>query len=140
MFIKTQLRKYATEWIEGQHHGTVHFAQFPQTRRRELDVEREPAGAQRLDTAVVAENGPFGAAATHHPVLCALDRGLIAGMLEGLGAARPAVTHTRRARGDTSGPRNLPTSGCRSGRVQFRLSIVIFGDISALWSPVESEA
>ena len=49
---------------------------------------------------VVAENCPFGAAATHHPVLCAVDRGLITGMLEGLGVARTAVTLTSRARGD----------------------------------------
>ncbi len=52
------------------------------------------------EAAVVAENCPFGAAATHHPVLCALDRGLIAGMLEGLGAERTAVTLTSRALGD----------------------------------------
>jgi predicted ArsR family transcriptional regulator len=49
---------------------------------------------------VVSENCPFGSAATHHPVLCAVDRGLIAGMLEGLGAERTLVTLTSRARGD----------------------------------------
>jgi len=49
---------------------------------------------------VVSENCPFGAAATHHPVLCAVDRGLIAGLLEGLGAGRTQVTFTSRARGD----------------------------------------
>jgi predicted ArsR family transcriptional regulator len=49
---------------------------------------------------VVSENCPFGSAATHHPVLCAVDRGLISGMLEGLGAERTNVTMTSRARGD----------------------------------------
>ena len=49
---------------------------------------------------VVSENCPFGAAATHHPVLCAVDRGLIAGLLEGMGAERTLVTLTSRARGD----------------------------------------
>lgn len=49
---------------------------------------------------VVSENCPFGSAATHHPVLCAVDRGLISGMLEGLGADRTNVTMTSRARGD----------------------------------------
>jgi predicted ArsR family transcriptional regulator len=49
---------------------------------------------------VVSENCPFGSAAQHHPVLCAVDRGLIAGMLEGLGAERREVTLTSRARGD----------------------------------------
>ena len=49
---------------------------------------------------VVADNCPFGTAAQHHPVLCAVDRGLISGMLEGLGAKSTKVTMTSRARGD----------------------------------------
>jgi predicted ArsR family transcriptional regulator len=50
---------------------------------------------------VVAESCPFGEAASHHPVLCAVDRGLVLGMLEGLGATAPApVTLSSRARGD----------------------------------------
>ncbi len=51
---------------------------------------------------VVSENCPFGLAARHHPVLCAVDRGLIAGMLEGVGSARTAVTLSSRALGDES--------------------------------------
>lgn len=60
------------------------------------------ARAEEHDSAqsVVSENCPFGTAAQHHPVLCAVDRGLIAGMLEGLGAERTTVTLTSRARGD----------------------------------------
>jgi len=49
---------------------------------------------------VVSDNCPFGAAAQQHPVLCAVDRGLISGMLDGLGTARTQVTLTSRARGD----------------------------------------
>ena len=49
---------------------------------------------------VVADNCPFGMAAQHHPVLCAVDRRLISGMLEGLGAKFTQVTLTSRARGD----------------------------------------
>ena len=52
------------------------------------------------EQSVVSENCPFGTAAQHHPVLCAVDRGLISGMLEGLGAERTTVTMTSRARGD----------------------------------------
>ena len=52
------------------------------------------------EQSVVSENCPFGTAAQHHPVLCAVDRGLISGMLEGLGAERTTVTLTSRARGD----------------------------------------
>ena len=60
------------------------------------------AHVETTDTrqSVVSENCPFGSAATHHPVLCGVDRGLIAGMLEGLGAERTLVTLTSRARGD----------------------------------------
>ena len=35
-------------------------------------------------TAVVAEQCPFGDAATEHPVLCAVDRGMVKGLLSGL--------------------------------------------------------
>ncbi len=51
---------------------------------------------------VVSDNCPFGSAAQHHPVLCAVDRGLIAGMLDGLGAEHQNVTLTSRARGDAA--------------------------------------
>jgi predicted ArsR family transcriptional regulator len=62
------------------------------------------ARAEEDDTgqSVVSENCPFGSAATHHPVLCAVDRGLIAGMLEGLGAQKSPITLTSRARGDAT--------------------------------------
>ncbi len=53
-----------------------------------------------FSSSVVSENCPFGTAAQHHPVLCAVDRGLIAGMLEGLGAERTIVTLTSKAMGD----------------------------------------
>ena len=60
------------------------------------------ARAEESDLAcsVVSDNCPFGSAARHHPVLCAVDRGLIAGMLEGLGAERTTVTLTSKALGD----------------------------------------
>src|SRR3974390_2068291 len=41
--------------------------------------------------AVVAERCPFGEAAAHHPVLCAVDRGLVLGMLDGLGTLGPTT-------------------------------------------------
>jgi len=52
-------------------------------------------------SSIVSENCPFGSAAQHHPVLCAVDRGLIGGMLDGLGLERTNVTLTSRARGDS---------------------------------------
>jgi len=55
-------------------------------------------------TAVVAEQCPFGNASTTNPVLCAVDRGMVAGLLAGLcgAASQPAlpVILSSRARGD----------------------------------------
>lgn len=53
-------------------------------------------------TAVVAEQCPFGAAAASHPVLCAVDRGMVNGLLAGLcGDTDPTpVVLSSRARGD----------------------------------------
>jgi predicted ArsR family transcriptional regulator len=53
-----------------------------------------------INTSVVSESCPFGNAATHHPVLCGVDRGLVTGILEGLGASSTAVTLSSKARGD----------------------------------------
>jgi len=55
-------------------------------------------------TAVVAENCPFGDAAAQHPVICAVDRGMVRGLLSGLcgsGSSEPIpVVLSSRARGD----------------------------------------
>lgn len=55
-------------------------------------------------TAVVAEHCPFGDAATAHPVICAVDRGMVRGLLAGLcgvSADEPIpVVLSSRARGD----------------------------------------
>jgi predicted ArsR family transcriptional regulator len=55
-------------------------------------------------TAVVSEHCPFGDAATQHPVICAVDRGMIRGLLAGLcgeAAHEPVpVVMSSRARGD----------------------------------------
>ena len=53
-------------------------------------------------TSVVSDHCPFGDAAAHHPVLCAVDRGMVSGLLEGLGVTGGAtgVQLSSRARGD----------------------------------------
>ncbi len=58
-------------------------------------------------TAVVAENCPFGNAASQYPVLCAVDRGMVKGLLAGLcgesvDGTVPVVLSSSRARGDDS--------------------------------------
>jgi predicted ArsR family transcriptional regulator len=55
-------------------------------------------------TAVVAEQCPFGDASTTNPVLCAVDRGMVSGLLAGLCGEAPEggmpVVLSSRARGD----------------------------------------
>lgn len=58
------------------------------------------AEQNELGSSVVADSCPFGVAASEHPVLCAVDRGLISGILEGLGATSSDVRLSSRARGD----------------------------------------
>ena len=59
---------------------------------------------QGTATAVVADNCPFGDAAAQYPVLCAVDRGMVKGLLAGLcgddPGAVPVVLSSSRARGD----------------------------------------
>ena len=52
--------------------------------------------------AVIADNCPFGTTASQHPVLCAVDRGMVRGMLAGLGVDRTPEQETSRAWGDAS--------------------------------------
>jgi predicted ArsR family transcriptional regulator len=55
-------------------------------------------------TSVVADNCPFGNAASQYPVLCAVDRGMVSGLLSGLcgedGEKSVPVVLSSRARGD----------------------------------------
>ena len=50
--------------------------------------------------AIVADQCPFGEAAHHHPVICAVDRGIVRGMLAGLYGATEPATAASRAQGD----------------------------------------
>lgn len=59
---------------------------------------------QGASTTVVAETCPFGDAASRYPVLCAVDRGMVKGLLAGLcgeeGTGSVPVVLSSRARGD----------------------------------------
>jgi predicted ArsR family transcriptional regulator len=60
---------------------------------------------QGTSTAVVADNCPFGSTASQFPVLCAVDRGMVKGLLAGLcgesvEGSVPVVLSSSRARGD----------------------------------------
>ncbi|HVL28072.1 MAG TPA: hypothetical protein VM390_07985 [Acidimicrobiales bacterium] len=57
----------------------------------------EPRGGS---LAIIAEQCPFGEAAVQHPVICAVDRGIIKGMLGTLYGETVPETSASRPRGD----------------------------------------
>ena len=58
------------------------------------------AEARGSSLAIVAEQCPFGDAATQHPVICAVDRGIVRGMLASLYGETAPATAASRAQGD----------------------------------------
>lgn len=50
---------------------------------------------------IVSDHCPFGDAAVEHPVICAIDRGLVRGMLETLHGTTTAITERSRATGSS---------------------------------------
>jgi len=58
------------------------------------------AEARGSSLAIVSEQCPFGDAATEHPVICAVDRGIVRGMLAGLYGDTTPATAASRAQGD----------------------------------------
>jgi len=51
---------------------------------------------------IISDHCPFGDAAVEHPVICAVDRGMVRGMLETLYGDATALTEASRASGDQS--------------------------------------
>ena len=60
------------------------------------------AEARGTSLAIISDQCPFGAAAHDHPVMCAVDRGMVRGMLAGLYGDTVPVTESSRAMGGTS--------------------------------------
>jgi predicted ArsR family transcriptional regulator len=64
--------------------------------------EQPRLGADKLR--IVSDHCPFGTLAIDHPVMCAVDRGLVRGMLTALypaGGDLAVATESSKARGDT---------------------------------------
>jgi predicted ArsR family transcriptional regulator len=57
------------------------------------------AEARGTSLRIISEQCPFGDAATEHPVMCAVDRGMVRGMLAGLYGDTVPVTESSRAQG-----------------------------------------
>ena len=51
---------------------------------------------------IISDHCPFGDAAVEHPVICAVDRGMVRGMLETLYGDTTALTESSRAGGDAT--------------------------------------
>jgi predicted ArsR family transcriptional regulator len=65
------------------------------------DSAREgTAGGGRGELRIVAENCPFGGPEVVHPVLCAVDRGMVKGMMGALYGASDSRLEETRLRGD----------------------------------------
>ena len=58
-------------------------------------AEDSPAGLR-----IISEHCPFGDVAIEHPVICAVDRGMVKGMLESLYGTTDTTTESSRATGD----------------------------------------
>ena len=57
------------------------------------------AEARGTSLRIISDQCPFGNAAHEHPVMCAVDRGMVRGMLAGLYGDTAPVTESSRARG-----------------------------------------
>ena len=58
------------------------------------------AEARGTSLRIISDQCPFGNAAHEHPVMCAVDRGMVRGMLAGLYGDTVTVTESSRAMGD----------------------------------------
>ena len=58
------------------------------------------AEARGGSLAIIAEQCPFGDTAVQHPVMCAIDRGMVKGMLAGLYGDTVPETEASRPQGD----------------------------------------
>jgi predicted ArsR family transcriptional regulator len=58
------------------------------------------AESRATGLAIIAEHCPFGDAAVQHPVICAVDRGMVKGMLAGLYGDTIPATEASRPMGD----------------------------------------
>lgn len=91
-------RVLATQMAPGDHQRSVRGALA--TVADALTAHGFAAHAETYEdeatTAIVRDHCPFGALATAHPILCAVDRGIVQGLLEGLcGGAVPVRLSSR---------------------------------------------
>jgi predicted ArsR family transcriptional regulator len=93
-------RALAAQMAPGEHQRSLRAAVQAVAEALTAHGFAAHAEARGEALAVVAEHCPFGDTAARHPVLCAVDRGIVRGMLAALSGRAPVVTVSSKARGD----------------------------------------
>jgi predicted ArsR family transcriptional regulator len=92
-------RALAREMSPGEGHRSLHAALHSVAEALTAHGYAAHTEGSGGSLAIVAEQCPFGDAAVQHPVLCAVDRGIVRGMLAGLYGETMPATESSRARG-----------------------------------------
>ena len=92
-------RALAAEMAPGDSHRTFRNALHAVAEALTAHGFAAHAEARGTSLRIISEQCPFGDAATEHPVMCAVDRGMVRGMLAGLYGDTVPVTESSRAQG-----------------------------------------
>jgi predicted ArsR family transcriptional regulator len=92
-------RALAAEMAPGDNHRTFRNALHAVAEALTAHGFAAHAEARGTSLRIISEQCPFGDAATEHPVMCAVDRGMVRGMLAGLYGDTVPVTESSRAQG-----------------------------------------
>jgi predicted ArsR family transcriptional regulator len=92
-------RALAAQMAPGENHRTFRAALHAVAEALTAHGFAAHAEASGTSLRIVSEECPFGDTATQHPVMCAVDRGMVRGMLAGLYGDTVPVTESSRAQG-----------------------------------------
>ncbi len=92
-------RTLAAQMAPGDNHRTFRNALHAVAEALTAHGFAAHAEARGSSLRIISEQCPFGDAATEHPVMCAVDRGMVRGMLAGLYGDTVPVTESSRAQG-----------------------------------------
>jgi predicted ArsR family transcriptional regulator len=92
-------RALAAQMAPGENHRTFRNALHAVAEALTAHGFAAHAEARGTSLRIISEQCPFGDAATEHPVMCAVDRGMVRGMLAGLYGDTVPVTESSRAQG-----------------------------------------
>ena len=96
---ETYGRALAAQMAPGENHRTFRAALHAVADALTAHGFAAHAEAQGNSLKIISEECPFGDTATQHPVMCAVDRGMVRGMLAGLYGDTVPVTESSRALG-----------------------------------------